>query len=598
MADWISRNNGKLFIYLTHDAWANFGTFITKTEESVVFQDGAGNDITRDQFTYLTQKSGKYTTVGVQKNVDFSDLIVYAIGVTQPDIIDNNYRRKNYHAMTQTGFYRAEGQDVGMLKEQVLRISGLGSYEDAKKKDIVPTDRAGKLVTGLLNAAQQVPEAFEIIKDGLINEIKVSDEVPWTDAKGKKFKFKTLLEIASPTTGKSYIFNYVKKGNEFVWSVSRFDGYNKRIIDQDTQMLSIKDITVPIDDLVAWVRTTEGLQQNNLYDPRDIQLRLISRKGTATETPSYAYYPTYTRNVIYALTNKLPNYKMLDGVLRNDPYFKNEIFINDVAGAAISENTLLRTLATSKIGYTTDAVNIEGPIFTIDRTQIIKGTREKMKEKSLEFQKFQDDVSKLTSILSEHKFAYPMPEFKYKAKTDYAAQFKQLIDEVNSYLKSAVIDPNVAEVVLNDGELSIVYTEDYDQLVTNLLTNNDINFESLAGINFENRNFITTFVTKSDGSQVGYSISKDKGNWELSEFASIESYTNVMNALSGLSGLGLNPISISKIESYIRSIQSDSTSMTLARDYVAVIADNAGVLTEFNTIVNNYLLERLKNNEC
>ena len=137
-----------------------------------------------------------------------------------------------------------------------------------------------------------------------------------------------------------------------------------------------------------------------------------------------------------------------------------------------------------------------------------------------------------------------------------------------------------------------------DRTVKSLLKANGVEIDANTAINFENNqletwNYATILLTLSNNVTQHGILTKTKSGefkFNLMSDTSYQAYSELQNQIKVL-GSELKPI-----QRYLNSIYSDLDGNAL--EATKWINDNIAILGNFNRALNNYLQERILNNEC
>ena len=600
--EFLKRNLGKPFVLLTDDMSISDDDFDTMLKSP---------QYTDETMTYLVKDDNDFTFVGVQNTATFSEICKFCTAMlSKIDSVSLDFLKS-------IGLTENKESDVkiidsvisSMLGDSLSELSApLTTADKSKWKElytkihsneyqILPEGRMRKFVTSLLILSKKNKTFHNTLLNNLTELLK---KKPSTSSNGNTNQNTLSVSVEGNEGVKSYLIEGIfGKDHSVDFKISEFNNETK-VVNKEIKTFKaneIKSIEFPITLLTNYIRKINGINIDAPLNPRTFEIEIINK--VVKPDKSTGYYTRKANDTIYNLIKGISNLDILDEDFSQDDYFKSGIFINDIGGKPIGS---FRNLTSNKLRYTTDAGNIEGSIYSINNNLIEKGSPEQIAQNQEQINNFEQQVSIINKLLKDNNISYNMPTFKYKIDTDFNNRLMNLIDDINNSIK--VFDgPNYKKLINKDGKFEVITIKDNKGFIEQLLKKNNIDYSDIIEISeSKSLNYLTFLVSLSDNNQVGYIINKNQNNWELSEFKSFNSFNQIHNKIEDLY-LNSDKYEISKEEAtailnYFENIQLENMSLVLSQNYIDVVENHFDKLEAINEEINNYLIERIKNNEC
>lgn len=446
-------------------------------------------------------------------------------------------------------------------------------------------------------------------------------------------KSRSRNRVGLKVNGQYFAIDRRTQGNNHIYTIyKRNNNYKLEKYGDDVSVSIVNDMQYPAYQPVKVIFDNLGLDFKTDFTPDKVQFffNTIKIKLDSTQREIFGTevaYPKCVNETIYKLFRKVRNIDDIVRLIKNSGYFKEGFFTNDVAGSYYqhmndtrsglrrvkeSENAHGQTINGN---YTTD-VEFEGSIFSVNLDLLDDNYKD---DTPNDIQNYDEDLLLIKEFLKENNINYRIPvvyESKDLSKSN-RDQFTELIEDINNVLKNTATDfkypqlsnswigtdPNTTRLA----NLHIDYIESPINLINNLLRSIGV-FDSSFNNNLKstgkNRNIYTFSVTLSNNQIQNYIMRKQGTKWDIHEFLSWNSYNNALNIINSTFALQsqLNtPLDGQQvILDYFNSIQDDVVDYSIAEAYEILMErhGNEDAYKQIRDSINNYLLERLKNNEC
>lgn len=417
----------------------------------------------------------------------------------------------------------------------------------------------------------------------------------------------------------------VNNDRSIKYTAYRFENNKAKSKIGDSIVVSVQnDIDFPLYGILSKIFPEFGLNINKDFTPDKVTLSFctlrenVDQDGKLIPNSGVLFYSP-SNQILYNIFKKVESLNQVDNLVAHSNYFKEGLFNNDVAGNALftPNGEQIRTVfrEVKNEGIFTEDVAIEGSVFEVDLSKIDTTINESAPSLQKEFY---DDLDQLKEFLITNNIPYKISPVREKYNPDQSVkeQLDELIQEINYNLKNSatdtkypiistswrVVDQNQETERQRISTLNIIYTDNWENLVSNLL--NKIGIKPLA----LNRDFIktgnirniATFSVTLENNIIKRYIAKRTGNnWEIKEFLSYKPYLTAWGEIEGAK-TSLTTEEYTTIKTYFDSIQDNETSYNVMEAYQILMRNKAGdpVFEKIHQKINDYLLERLKNNEC
>lgn len=565
--EYVLRNNGKGFGLITDDPLMSSIKFEVDLHPTLDTEKGT---------TYLVQSNAKFALFGVQNLLSISETVKAV-----RDKVTLKYSRLNALPTSAKDERNAIYQEFKAQTNQIL-------YKT----------RQGELATEIINLAKDNPTVRTSLLDNLLGYLVPNMQTSEiSDYKTQRALMFT-LEYTNNKTGlveyPSYLVKSETENSRSVYTLYRLSNGNLKGI--ESKIVSVDPNPNNIYKLIERIGADKGINLSGYIDPRIFKTYLVNYgyskrtrdNNTVSWVPINVVYSVDANESVYRLTNGIDNLDILDNIFEKSTLFKNGIYVQDH-----KKDTPLATyifpISDSKRNYKTDVTKFNGSIFTIDKSKIIKtSAQENLEDKELEIK---NKYIALNKFLRNNN----LPEVVKSPNKE----IEEAISDLNLILKSQASDITYKQVIYNrdSDTFEIKVENDINNLIFNILNSKNIQFEGLSDVLPNTTlNFISFYVTLQDN-KVGYNLSKINGKWDLFEFKSIESYTKLSNYIKDNLDQ-LNTLLLNNTIDYITNLlANDNMQIEAASNYYELTKNNQ-ILLELDNYVNDYLLDRLKNNEC
>ena len=375
---------------------------------------------------------------------------------------------------------------------------------------------------------------------------------------------------------------------------------NKKIKSIDKKITSVSSNS--IDNLYLLIEKLGDMYELNFreyIDPKTLQTylvrynyqRYIESNGAYKWVPVNSVWGYTASETLDALSVGIENLDVLNDIITTSSLFKNGIYAQDHRTEEPIAQYIFG-LTDPRKDYKVDISKFHGPIYAIDKTQIIKTS---IQQEEINQQKEQvEQLNKFNTFLKENNLS---PET--------SLDINQNIEKINDRLKRLTNDITYSQIEIDSitGEYRLITVKDMDNLIKNKLENANLpsnNFVRIQDNPTYTLNFIPFYISLQNETS-GYTITKINNKWELLRFDSFNSYKQMYEYFISIKDI--IPSNIRKsITNYLSDLFSNKEiSAETANMYYQIfkqpelLGENLLILDEY---VQNYLLERLKNNEC
>lgn len=373
--------------------------------------------------------------------------------------------------------------------------------------------------------------------------------------------------------------------NEFVNEVRNNEFFNEFNLEFDQiNPQVIKNII----DFVISLQQIENISSKNFQIIPKIYL---SEQNSYSDVhPDKMLFSIFTPNI----GNKIEYDPIVNNLLSKET-FKNELYLQDVKGDII-QNFISDTANKDFDLYTTDAVKFNKAVFSITG-RIISDTSENLQELTNNEIIYNNKINDLKQFVVKNRLKVEIPNISINSDTDFEIEWNTILNNINSQLRKYI---TLSHSVISEenGKLKINFTSDLNNLINNVLKSWDIKFTNFNILYEQNPlNFAGFVVTLQNGQTQNMSIKQNVKTWELTKFESLPYLQDILLFVDNILASELNYKDINIIKNYIMSIQTNSN-LNLVENYIKIIERGTDLLIQLDQKVNNYLENRIKNNEC
>ena len=320
-------------------------------------------------------------------------------------------------------------------------------------------------------------------------------------------------------------------------------------------------------------------------------LQVFSRKFDK-DKKQIAIYPQYISNQITSVfrdIGKENEYDELDKLLVDDDYFiKGKIFLN-VAGEtgdnAFMPNKLARHFVGQKAGYITDATEWTPSVYEIDWNGRIGSEQEN--QERLDFAEAIEDIEKVLSGVVDIRNVLNKAK---NVNNNYMENLNQIVDEINSKLKSISKDWNYKQLSFNGTNWVVTDIADFNRWIQEKTgIQGDINFDFNAVDSFK----FGVFSVSLQGFYMQYNGSE----WEVNPMKSYATFKPMLEYWNA--NKDVLSTFIPNFEQYVSNLYGQSS--TINRETSLALNEGSKISTtvlDMQNLVIEHLKERINEGEC
>lgn len=530
--------------------------------------------------TYLVQSDARFVLFGVQQVKQLSEIIT-------------DSRAKIAERQTALDQAKKLGEPINKVYAEYAK----------QKHQVVYTTRAGQITTEILNLAK----SNSGIRKTLFNNLRLhitkerdnqSNRTPRESSYKNVPGIMFTLNYLNKDSGQNEVKSFLVKQEYDQFVLYSLD--NKKIKSIDKKITSVSSNS--IDNLYLLIEKLGDMYELNFreyIDPKTLQTylvrynyqRYIESNGAYKWVPVNSVWGYTASETLDALSVGIENLDVLNDIITTSSLFKNGIYAQDHRTEEPIAQYIFG-LTDPRKDYKVDISKFHGPIYAIDKTQIIKTS---IQQEEINQQKEQvEQLNRFNTFLKENNLS---PET--------SLDINQNIEKINDRLKRLTNDITYSQIEIDSitGEYRLITVKDMDNLIKNKLENANLpsnNFVRIQDNPTYTLNFIPFYISLQNETS-GYTITKINNKWELLRFDSFNSYKQMYEYFISIKDI--IPSNIRKsITNYLSDLFSNKEiSAETANMYYQIfkqpelLGENLLILDEY---VQNYLLERLKNNEC
>lgn len=318
-----------------------------------------------------------------------------------------------------------------------------------------------------------------------------------------------------------------------------------------------------VSNITIWEKTKNGLYPENM-----------------NETLYYLFYGGGIKVNMSVLDNALDG-EFLYAQDAGGEFYKNSVWRKHISSKDNSDDF---------DGYTTTASNWRYSIFSIDDSQIITGSEQKVDRSLAEIDRFnglKEEIDELIKGTSLKPYDYEFDPTK-ESSEEAINEYIKFVNDDEQYKKDSWVFNWVART---DSGFIINSAEKVKTWLYNLLGDVDGPITIYDDFKTHPTWKYVNFSVTLDSEIKNFIVQNINGKWVLSEFNSAPEYNQMMSVLKSAV---LSEEDNRAIKEYVLSIQTDNTTFEMAEAYNNVISK----YPEINQVIMNYLTKRLELNEC
>ncbi len=543
--NFVKNSRGRTYAVFTDDMLVQANDFVEKMNPTLS---------TDNKVQYMISNEKKITLMGMQNSVKFSELV----SMVNDKI--NTLKTNLSQSLDNTG-------KSNVFKDQ-----------DGIFNQVINHNRSAELMTEIISLSRN----NEDLRKSLLNAMFEYLTNPRYDDINRRTERYMKFDVTKYDQNRkqynitnSYVLSKVSVDTPTGWQnrLKLFVNTGKDIDSTMPALLDLENNSDNIYKIIDWIGDTNNMVDGEIYNSFNLKTYFTS---IGREKIMWDVSPNRT---IYLLTKSLVNADLLDKYFDNTEKFKNGIYVNDMrAEKPLSNNKYIFPLRDENVVLRTDVNKLIGSIFRLDNNQVDNS----------DIQEVVEEINEISEILESENI-----------DTDISTASS--IEEVNTVLKEEsdkVFYPTIDPI---NKEVKIV--SDIDNLIGNVLRKHNVEYDNI-GEKFTTNvlNFVPFYVSLNNFDSgvpsiknEGYYMQKINGSYNLFKFNSIESYRNLYDYIIINKGLINSNLDISN---YVMGLLNNiEVSAEEAESYYNVINSN-NMFNELDVLINNYLLDRLKNNEC
>lgn len=621
-----NNNNGKPFIIIDSNV------SLTSEDSNNLWSLGKSEDANNKDWAY--KNHDREVLIGLQKRIDLYEAIKYATAITlrgytnfkrffDSNEVNNpkewlkqelNLDYDDENILKNSDIYNLLGQKDFVQSIISTANNSLETYKKLENSNIqvVPTNRSGILLSSLIGG--KTDEIKEKLLSSVWDFLHTQSSAAPT-GKGYEYYNGMFINI----NNNFYFIDYNKNSNNYDIYLFDMDTFSKKTINPVYSVNANKSGIFKIDimSILNQLRTMNDISQSENIDPNIEKMWLVKHiiKHTGAEIRDFYNIQCANFTLSY-IFKKVSNLASINEWFNNTE-FKDMIFANDPAGNFIPGSTWFRNSITNKGTYTTDTVELYPEIYSINPDEFIPGNNNRINAVNEEENIFNDEIEVLKNTLQKNEIYYNFDDnlFKFDYTLNNAMdQIGNILNEIN---KSFIDNKNTKEIKRNEeGEYEIVnliskddkVSKDsiankdkiYTMLISSIQKNKEF-FKDPNAINSLTENDIDVkkynitwkyiiFSLSSPSNNGLYMIYEDKKGQYIKNID--EKYLNIVNFL--------NQNNFKDVEEYINTLETHKTTSKNVNKYIQFVNANSKnpEVVKLIDMVNDYLMQRLQNNEC